>query len=536
MAHKQPAKMWRTALSVQVFAVLVAAAAVTATPWKHNVQMEWTARVSGVTVPMRKQVNLLSFVSDRQGCDNAAANKCIKAFQEGNCFDEAEKTNEKCCASFNELADCVDPLLSTCPSLQSSFEDTAASAEPVCNAASCVPVFACLQSDCSPVEKDCEDVIGNAENVQKCCDSYGKCATCAEGLSEDCLMMLPEDNQNDIQKLKIVKSAICADEAGCDLSFGQCIEGDFENLCDELGQVACCRKQMGLVDCVEKSFPSCFDVPDFGEQVADGRDEIVAVCEPILARATPVPTPTTAATTTPTPMPSTSTGPDATEEPSSGPSPTTSSEASPSAIQSGTPIPQETRTQDDNLSDGGNSTCFPADATVEMADGSTKTIGDLKTGDRVRAAHNVFSDVFMFTHRHPDAVSSMVRLELATTQLELSLSHYLPVGGRLVAAESIVVGDELDMSDGSSQTVRAVSRVQKIGLFNPHTVDGRIAVNGVVASTLTRSVEPRLALALLWVPRTVYRVFGVGDALGRMLYAHNDWIAGYVPSGQTVIA
>mmetsp|Transcript_1193 Transcript_1193/g.3687 ORF Transcript_1193/g.3687 Transcript_1193/m.3687 type:complete len:119 (-) Transcript_1193:317-673(-) len=99
----------------------------------------------------------------------------------------------------------------------------------------------------------------------------------------------------------------------------------------------------------------------------------------------------------------------------------------------------------------------------------------------------------------------------------LSGNHYLPVNGRVVSAESVKVGDTVQLSDGKNGAVSAVSSGDSIGLFNPQTMDGLIVVNGIVATCYTRVVDPRVADVLLAVPRVLYRL-GVKEPLGSLFY------------------
>jgi hypothetical protein len=52
-------------------------------------------------------------------------------------------------------------------------------------------------------------------------------------------------------------------------------------------------------------------------------------------------------------------------------------------------------------------------------------------------------------------------------------------------------------TDGSEATVVAVSQERNTGLFNPHTLQGDIVVNGIKASFYTAVVAPTLAHSLL---------------------------------------
>ena len=52
--------------------------------------------------------------------------------------------------------------------------------------------------------------------------------------------------------------------------------------------------------------------------------------------------------------------------------------------------------------------------------------------------------------------------------------------------------------------VVAVATESSTGLYNPHTLNGDIMVNGVKTSTYTSAVAPALAHAALWPVRMLY--------------------------------
>jgi hypothetical protein len=146
----------------------------------------------------------------------------------------------------------------------------------------------------------------------------------------------------------------------------------------------------------------------------------------------------------------------------------------------------------------GDSGCFPADATVELQDGSVIRMDAVAVGDSVKVGVNTYSRVFMFTHKVPDAKVTFVTLQTASgASLSLTNGHYLYANGALVAASEVSVGSELSLGDGDVSTVVAVGTTAGAGLFNPQTVNGNIVVDGIMASTYTTAVEPTFAHAVL---------------------------------------
>lgn len=216
---------------------------------------------------------------------------------------------------------------------------------------------------------------------------------------------------------------------------------------------------------------------------------------------------------------------------------TTAPADSPSPIDAEGSVPEGSPAASDS-----NPVCFPASATVELASGDRVPMADLRIGDRVRTGPASFSDVFLFTHRDAVIRSNFVRLlTVAGSSITLTKSHYLYSNGALVAAESVRIGDVLELADGSDSPVVAVESVSSVGLYNPQTVDGNIVVEGVVASAYTTAVHPRVAHSALLAPvRFLYErlpaSFAVLDALAGLISGSTNTLARAVPGGPVALA
>ncbi len=162
-----------------------------------------------------------------------------------------------------------------------------------------------------------------------------------------------------------------------------------------------------------------------------------------------------------------------------------------------------TETTPEPSPDGGR-ICFPSSATVELEDGTTKTMDKVELGDRVMVADGAYSPVFMFTHKLADVETAFVSVTTDAGELALTAGHYIYVNGNLLPAGSIKVGDHLTASNGRNLLVSAVSTKTMTGLYNPQTIHGDIVVNGVRASTYTTVAAPRAAHALLAPMRGLY--------------------------------
>lgn len=174
--------------------------------------------------------------------------------------------------------------------------------------------------------------------------------------------------------------------------------------------------------------------------------------------------------------------------------------------------------------------CFPASATVALADGSVKRMDAVKIGDNVAVGNGKFSPVFMFTHKLADGQHSFVEIAAAGKTLRLTDGHYMYVNGRLAAARTAKAGDIVSV-DGSDATISSVRTVQDVGLYNPQTEHGDVLVGGFAASTYTEAVHPSAAHALLAPLRALYAKLAFST---KMVDSGADALAQCMPKGQAV--
>lgn len=175
------------------------------------------------------------------------------------------------------------------------------------------------------------------------------------------------------------------------------------------------------------------------------------------------------------------------------------------------------------------STCFPGNALVELRNGSSVPMSELKIGDHVRVDTNKYSEVYMFSHRMGDARSLFSHIKTAASTITMSPDHYLYVNGRLATASTVVAGDHVQGADGAMLLVEAVTMVAEDGLYNPHTLDGNIIVNGIKTSTYTAAIAPTLAHAALWPIRMLYSL-GY-DIINGAFDEGSELIANIMPKG-----
>lgn len=186
--------------------------------------------------------------------------------------------------------------------------------------------------------------------------------------------------------------------------------------------------------------------------------------------------------------------------------PTASSSKIPSPIPSASASSSTLPSLNANETD---SACFPANAKVKLYSGEFVALRDLQVGDHVLDSSNSFSQIILFTHADSEVLTEFVHIHAEDAEIVLSPSHFLYGNNRSVAAVDVQVGDVLTsvMSHKWGQSkpskVILIEKQQQRGLYNPHTTSGNIVIfwegdNGVLTTTYTKAVDPRLAHFLLW--------------------------------------
>ncbi|GCB73962.1 hypothetical protein scyTo_0003045 [Scyliorhinus torazame] len=143
--------------------------------------------------------------------------------------------------------------------------------------------------------------------------------------------------------------------------------------------------------------------------------------------------------------------------------------------------------------------CFPASARVSLEDGGSKSVKDLKPGDRVLAADDegnlVYSDFVMFLDK-ADAVKRVfyvIETREPRRRLPLTAAHLLFAGeqegapSRATYASEVRPGQLVYITDGDGRRLQP-AEVEKVyleemaGSYAPLTVQGTLVINQVLAS------------------------------------------------------
>nr|AIW08708.1 sonic hedgehog [Scyliorhinus canicula] len=145
--------------------------------------------------------------------------------------------------------------------------------------------------------------------------------------------------------------------------------------------------------------------------------------------------------------------------------------------------------------------CFPAEARVSLEDGGSKSVKDLKPGDRVLGADDegnlVYSDFVMFLDK-ADAVKRVfyvIETREPRRRLPLTAAHLLFAGEqegappRATYASEVRPGQLVYITDGDGDGSRLQpAEVEKVyleemaGSYAPLTVQGNLVINQVLAS------------------------------------------------------
>ena len=153
--------------------------------------------------------------------------------------------------------------------------------------------------------------------------------------------------------------------------------------------------------------------------------------------------------------------------------------------------------------------CFPATAMLETHRGPV-AMKDIRVGDKVRVRGNQYSRIYSFTHKSPKARAIFVYASHSSGVFAATRGHFIRVlkndrtGVQVLPMRELQVGDYLILVDGTKSRVFSLEYAQNEGLYNPHTIDGEISVDGVQATTYTEAVEHSTAHALLAPLRGAY--------------------------------
>ena len=162
--------------------------------------------------------------------------------------------------------------------------------------------------------------------------------------------------------------------------------------------------------------------------------------------------------------------------------------------------------------------CFSGDAIVKVAiqsssnvdsrqrgmslpvDFETKRMEDIKVGDYILSGSGEFSKIYAFGHWNPRRTTEFLQIwttdddpmhyEQQLPPLEVTYDHLVfawqnnrDTGKpKAIRADALRVGDLVQTPTGSTN-VTQITQMTKMGIYAPLTLEGRLVVNGVIASS-----------------------------------------------------
>jgi len=160
--------------------------------------------------------------------------------------------------------------------------------------------------------------------------------------------------------------------------------------------------------------------------------------------------------------------------------------------------------------------CFPADAVVRCLPSATKTIDQVRVGDRCLTPSGEYEDIYLSSHAESRTEGDFVQVTAESGhQVELTALHYIQVNDTVMLAKDISVGMMVTVwneQGASSSPVQQKTIVRKKGLYNPHTTSGSLLVNNVSVSTWSdwfledAKIDPQSAIGIYQVILAPVRV------------------------------
>lgn len=167
--------------------------------------------------------------------------------------------------------------------------------------------------------------------------------------------------------------------------------------------------------------------------------------------------------------------------------------------------------------------CFPASGSVQLEDGSVKTMDLLEVGDRVLVSPESVNDkrystVFLFTHREPSVWHDFIKICTSQNCLLLTSGHYIYVRQKcsnpsevMIPAYMVQNGQCVQLGNSQWVHVNRVSNELSRGLYNPQTLQGDIVVDSIRATTYTTAMHPSTAHSIMFPLRFMFVLHRLSD-------------------------
>ena len=164
------------------------------------------------------------------------------------------------------------------------------------------------------------------------------------------------------------------------------------------------------------------------------------------------------------------------------------------AWQANNPIPPPANVTNNDNSRGGG--CFHPSATVELEDGTVKTMKQVNYGDKVKAVNKnggiIFSEVWKdlyINNKDNTTLKYYVAIKAGDSVLRVTKMHTIFVNNLQdnVCAWKVQPGMSVNVIEGGGvvlKTVDSVTHGMDYGLYDCFTKEGTVVANGIIAGTL----------------------------------------------------
>lgn len=130
--------------------------------------------------------------------------------------------------------------------------------------------------------------------------------------------------------------------------------------------------------------------------------------------------------------------------------------------------------------------------------------------DKLLSANNKTSQVYLFTHRDPYTIihTYMTISTESNNTLTIHPHHLIPTQHHgVIPARKLTQSHSVQLASGEWSSINEIERnVKSKGLFNIHTFDGSLVVDGIVTSCFTEYISPVTAHGLLNPFRAIYQI------------------------------
>ncbi|CAF1014817.1 unnamed protein product [Adineta ricciae] len=184
--------------------------------------------------------------------------------------------------------------------------------------------------------------------------------------------------------------------------------------------------------------------------------------------------------------------------------------------------------------------CFSGDSSVLLVNGGQKSIGHLRTGDRLLAVDHFnisSSEMFLMLDKETSKIVMFYTFTTASNhQISLTGLHLMPIASSnekllYIAARDIQLGDQFYVSINNrleTSPIVNITNELKQGYFAPLTMTGTILVNNIYASCFASVTNHELAQMFMAPFRWYYQLMRYTTVTDPFDNNHSDGIHWFV--------